>query len=127
MEASNRPTGGELNAAISNAVVRIHSQYLGRGATKARTFLRDDVVVTVLEEGLTKAERTLAANGKAKSVLAMRREFQGAMRDELVGEVERLTGRKVRAFMSDNHVDPDIGAELFVLDGPIDGQPPPGP
>lgn len=57
-----RLTGGELNAAISNAVVRIHSQYLGRGPTRARTFHRENTVVTILEDALTKAERTLAAN-----------------------------------------------------------------
>ncbi len=119
IETRERPKGGELNVAISNAVVRIHSQYVGRGPKRARTFHHDGTVVTILEDALTKAERTLATNGKPDPVLAMRRELQGALRADLVAEVERLTGRKVLAFMSDNHIDPDISAELFVLDGPI--------
>lgn len=119
IDTKDCPRGGELNAAISNAVVRIHSQYVGRGPTKARTVHRDDVIVTILDEALTKAERTLAANGKLEPVMAMRHGFQMTMRDALVAEVERVTGRNVRAFMSDNHIDPDIGAEVFVLDGPV--------
>jgi uncharacterized protein YbcI len=114
-------TGGELNAAISQAVVKVHSQYVGRGPTKARTFHRGNVVVTVMEDAMTKAERSLASDGKLEAVLMMRRGFQGTMRDDLVFEVERLTGRKVMAFMSDNHADPDLAAEIFILDAPIRG------
>jgi uncharacterized protein YbcI len=73
----------------------------------------------VLEKGLTKAERGLAAAGKEGEVRHLRRQFQFTMQDELTGAVEKLTGRKVIAFMSDNHVDPDLTAEIFVLDGSI--------
>ena len=112
---------GELNAAITRAVVHIHSQYVGRGPTKAQTFYRGPVVVTVMENAMTKAERSLVNDGELETVLGMRRKFQGTMRTELVSEIERLTGRKVIAFMSDNHVDPDLAAELFFLDGAVAG------
>jgi uncharacterized protein YbcI len=117
-----RRGGGELNAAITRAVVRIHSQYVGRGPTKAQTFYRGPVVVTVMENAMTKAERSLVADGELEVVLGMRQKFQRTMRADLVGEIERLTGRKVVAFMSDNHVEPDLAAELFFLDAPVDGQ-----
>lgn len=53
----------------------------------------------------------------------MRRAFQDTMSEELTGAVERLTGRKVVAFMSHNHVDPDLAAELFVLESRTNGHP----
>lgn len=112
---------GALNAAITRAVVRVHSQYVGRGPTKAQTFYRGPVVVTVMENAMTKAERSLVDAGEIDTVLGMRQKFQRTMRDDLVAEIERLTGRTVVAFMSDNHVDPDLAAELFFLDGPVAG------
>ena len=108
--------GGRLNAAISNAVVHTFSEYLGRGPTKARTSIRDDLVVCMLEKGLTKAEQSLVADGKEQTVLDTRRAFQNTMRSDLVEAVEGLTHRKVIAFMSDNHIDPDIATETFLLE-----------
>jgi uncharacterized protein YbcI len=107
-----------LYVAISNAIVRLVRENTGRGPTKARTTIRDNVVVVMLEQTLTKGEKNLALKGREDKVIEIRHEFQEAMRDECVAEIGQLTGRKVVAFMSANHIDPDIGAEIFVLDGP---------
>jgi uncharacterized protein YbcI len=109
------PTGGSLAAAISRATVRIMAEYTGRGPTKARTSIRDDVVLVLLQDTLTKGERTLLAGGEAQFVLEARSRFQMTMREDLVAAIEMLTERKVIAFMSANHIDPDMGAEVFVL------------
>ena len=123
MTAERQPHGGgELNAAITRAVVRVHSQYVGRGPTKAQTFYRGPVVVTVMENAMTKAERSLVADGERDVVLGTRQKFQRTMKEDLVREIERITGCKVIAFMSDNHVEPDLAAELFFLDAPVDGE-----
>ena len=119
---ARQAVGGELNAAITRSVVRVHSQYVGRGPTKAQTFHRGPVIVTVMENALTKAEQSLVADGELEVVLSMRQKFQRTMRADLVGEIERLTNRKVVAFMSDNHVDPDLAAELFMLDRGVAGE-----
>lgn len=111
-----RTAGGSLTAAISNAVVRIMSEYTGRGPTKARTSIRDDVVLVLMQDTLTKAERSLLAAGQTDFVLETRHLFQTTMSDDLVAAVEMLTERKVVAFMSANHVDPDMAGELFVLE-----------
>ena len=111
-----RPTGGSLSAAISNAIVRITAEYTGRGPTKARTSIRDDVVLVLMQETLTKAERSLLAAGQRDFVLETRRRHQDAMCDDYVIAVEELTERRVLAFMSANHLEPDMGAELFVLE-----------
>jgi uncharacterized protein YbcI len=113
--------GGALNAAISNAVVRLFSENVGKGPTKARTIHSGKFVLCVLEDTMTKAERSLATHGKDDYVLGMRHAFQDTMREELTAAVEALTGRKVVAFMSTNNVDPDLAAEVFVLDEPVTG------
>jgi uncharacterized protein YbcI len=109
-------TQGELAQAISNAIVALMREYTGRGATQSRTYVHENLIVCVMHDSLTKGERSLVTNGEKKFVLEMRRKFQETMRPELVAVVERLTGRKVAAFMSDNHVDPDVAAETFVLE-----------
>lgn len=113
---SDRPGAQSLLASISNATVRIMAEYTGRGPTKARTSIRDDVVVVLMQDTLTKAERTLLAAGQVDFVMETRRRFQNTMRDELVVAIETLTERKVLAFMSSNHPDPDMAAEVFVLE-----------
>jgi uncharacterized protein YbcI len=117
---------GSLSAAISNAVVGLLHDYTGRGPTHARTTIGPDTIVVTLRDSLTKAERTLAQRGQALEVLAMRRAFQNTMRDDLIAAVERLTGRSVEAFLSDNLHEPDVAVEIFLMsrvesDGHQDG------
>jgi uncharacterized protein YbcI len=113
-----RPASGPLSLSISNAVVGMLREYTGRGPTKARTTIRDNVVLVMLEQTLTKGEQSLVAKGRQDKVIEIRHEFQNAMREECSGKVAELTGRNVVAFLSANHIDPDLGAEVFVLDGP---------
>jgi uncharacterized protein YbcI len=110
--------GSSKAAAISNHVVRMMSEYTGRGPTKARTHLNDDVVIVVLQDTLTKGERSLVGDDLAELVLTMRKAFQGTMRRDLVNGVEQILGRRVTAFMSDNHLDPDVAVEVFLLAAP---------
>jgi uncharacterized protein YbcI len=107
---------GELAAAISNAVVRALARTTGRGPTKAKTTLGDNGVFVVLQDTLTRGEQTLADAGEGAAVLNLRRRWQEVMRANVSREVEELTGRKVIGFMSDNHIDPDLAVEVFVLE-----------
>jgi len=114
-DTQQRENVGPRAAAISSAVVQITSEYTGRGPTKARTTIADHVVVVVMEDTLVKGEPTLVAKGDGRTVLALRRRFQAAMRMDLIPAVEEHTGRQVAAFMSDHHIDPDMAVELFAL------------
>jgi uncharacterized protein YbcI len=114
-EPTGELSGGLKGAAISNMVVRTLSEYTGRGPTRARTYLHDDVVTVVLQDTLTKGERSLVDDGLEELVLTMRKAFQTTMRDDLVSGVEEILGRTVAAFLSDNHLDPDVAVETFVL------------
>jgi uncharacterized protein YbcI len=110
----DRPAEG-VHTAISNATVRVLADYTGRGPTRVRTILNGDWVFVTLADTLTKGERRLAEIGRADFVLDARKAFQGAMRHDLSREVEAILGRKVIAFLSDNHIDPDIGLEAMML------------
>jgi uncharacterized protein YbcI len=101
--------------------VHIHSGHLGRGPAKAYAFFRQNVVVVLLEDGITKGEQSLVDDGRLEAALRMRRDYQETMRTDLVDAVENLTACSVVAFMSDNHFDPDLGVELFVLDRWVPG------
>lgn len=120
----NEPTdgqlaGGELNAAVTREIVRIHTAGIGRGPKKSYSFHNGETLVTVLLEVLTQAERNLVAYGEGDSVLAMRRLSQRAMAEEMKAAVAQVTGCGVLALMSDNSLDPDMAIAVFVLDRPL--------
>jgi len=110
---------GEMLASISTGLVQLHSRYYGKGPTKAKTFLVNDTVICLLRGGFTTVERTLIEQGNSDAVYSIRRSFQNAMKEPFTGIVEQATGRSVIAYMSQIHEDPDIAAEIFVLE-PID-------
>lgn len=112
-------SGGELNAAVTREVVRIHTAAIGRGPRKSYSFHNGDTLVTVMLEVLTRAERNLVSYDEGEAVLATRRLSQRAMAEELKAAVTRLTGRAVVAFMFDNHLVPDMAVQVFVLDSPL--------
>jgi uncharacterized protein YbcI len=110
------PHGEEL-AEVTNGIVRLFSEYYGRGPTRAKSYLLDDIyVVTVLGDTLTTVERTLAQAGHADQVRSVRMTFQEAMADTFKNVVEQALGRRVIAYHSQLIIDADLGFELFVLD-----------
>jgi uncharacterized protein YbcI len=95
--------------------VRLQSEYYGKGPTKAKAHISEDLVAVVLEETFTKAERTLIERGEVESIKEIRRRFQQAMADEFTSIVEQATGRVVRAFLSETNLEADISVEIFLL------------
>lgn len=106
---------GPMTAEISNRIVHLMRETTGRGPTRARTYYGDDLVVCVVQDTLTPGERVLVDHGEGDAVLALRHRWQQVMREDAVAAVEEITGRGVIAFMSDNHVDPDVATETFIL------------
>jgi uncharacterized protein YbcI len=112
---------GRARSAISSDMTRLHREYYGRGPTKARTYIQDDLVAVVLQETFTRAERTLVERGEVDAIQQIRRRFQQQMADEFTAIVEQATGRKVRAFLSETNLEADIAVEIFLLaDGRTD-------
>lgn len=106
---------GETSRAISHAIVAIYKEYLGRGPTEAKTVISDDLVVCVLADSLTKAERTMVEAGEGTMVRDVRRKFQDTMEADAIAAVEQHTGRTARAMLSDHRTDPDMAVEVFPL------------
>ncbi len=113
--------GGELLSAISQRIVQILRESYGRGPMRAKTYVMDDLVVCVMRDGMIPIEQTMMDSGEGERVVAMRRDFQQMMGVKYQEAIEELTGRKVLAFLSQAHVDPDITMEIFFVDGPLDG------
>jgi uncharacterized protein YbcI len=107
---------GEMLAAISRGIVRMHRQYYGKGPTKAKTYAINDTIICILRGGFTQAEQTLIRDGKSDDVEYIRRSFQKTMKRQFTEVVEDATSRKVIAYMSQVHTDPDMAVELFVLE-----------
>jgi uncharacterized protein YbcI len=111
----DRSSLGEMRATISNEIVRLQAEYYGKGPTRAKTYIVEDLVVVVLEESFTRAEKTLAQRGEREAIEHIRRRFQQQMADEFTSVVEQATGRKVRVFLSETNIDQDVSVETFLL------------
>ena len=97
-------------------------EYYGRGPIKAKAYALDDIVVCVLRgSGFTPLERTMIDSAEPDRVLAIRENFQRLMAERYEEMIEELCGRKVLAFLSQAHIDPDITLGVFFLDQPLDG------
>jgi uncharacterized protein YbcI len=107
---------GNLSRDVSRAMVNLLKDYIGRGASHARTYVHEDLVVVVLRGTMTKAEQTLADEGEEALVRSVRQVLQSKFREDANGIVERLTGRHASALLSDHDVDEDIVIQAFVLE-----------
>ena len=109
-------TPGEVMARISTGLVQLHSRYYGKGPTKAKTHLVNDTVICILRGGFTTVERTLIDQGNVDTVYNMRRSFQMVMEEQFTAIVQEATGRRVIAYMSQIHQNPDLAVEIFMLE-----------
>jgi uncharacterized protein YbcI len=107
---------GQLLADIANAVVRIHKRFYGKGPTKARAYLSQELLTVVLEGGYTRGERTLQQSGHEGEVLRSRIAMQRSTEEVFCETVEAILDRSVRSFMSANDPAADLQVEIFVLD-----------
>jgi uncharacterized protein YbcI len=110
-------TRGQLSSAVATSVVHIHAELVGRGPSRARAIVNDNLVVVLMREALTRAELALAASGDPDAAQGMRRQLQRVMRTPLTASIEALTGRRVNAMLSDTDPDADVAVLIFVLDG----------
>ena len=108
----------DLTEAISAAIVDLYARFYGHDRTTATTYINDNVVVCVLEKILAEHEDVLIANGASADVIDGRVAFQGDTEDEFTAAIERLTHRRVVAFLSANQTHPGVACELFFLEAP---------
>jgi uncharacterized protein YbcI len=107
---------GQVAAAISNAIVGIHSKHYGKGPTKAKTYLIDDMVVCVMQDVFTTVERTLIDAGRGDLVREVRTTFQYSLRDEFRDAIGSIVRRPTHSFMSQIDCEADMAIEFFLLE-----------
>jgi uncharacterized protein YbcI len=117
MTAADPPlSGNDLLEAVTKAMVALHERYHHRTPVSAKTqMLGDDLLACVLGGVYTDVEKTMIELQRSTVVQETRSAFQAAMQGKFINEVQRLSGRKVLAFISNHHVGPDIEIELFML------------
>lgn len=120
VDAAVQRSRGEIAAEISNGIVKLFSEYYGRGPVKAKTYLMDNYSFTVLENTLTTAEATLVQAGREEMVREFRLAFQKEMAGRFKGVVELATKRRVLTYQSQLTFGPDHCIEFFVLEDPPD-------
>ena len=113
-------SGASLLSAISREMVKAMKTYYGRGPTKAKSYLMDDLLFIVMREGVTQAEQTMLSAGREDEVQAFRRQFEKVMAERLVGTIEQLTEREVIAYQSQVLFDPPMVVQVFVFDKPLE-------
>jgi uncharacterized protein YbcI len=106
---------GPVLAEISRTLVQLHKESYGRGPTKARSFMSDNVLVCMLEGGFLPVEKTLRDHGHADLVTNSSEAMQGVLREQFVQAIEQISGRRVVAFMSGMDEQAELSAELFVF------------
>lgn len=121
MPAHDASLSGEpMLAAVTEAMVALHRRYHQRAPVTAKTLLLgDDLLACVLGGVYTDVEKTMIELQRAPIVQETRSAFQHAMQHRFITAVERLSGRAVLAFISNQHVGPDVEIELFVLGPPL--------
>jgi uncharacterized protein YbcI len=116
------PTKGQLEAAVSDAIVRFEKEYMGRGPLEARTYLVDDMVLVRLTGVLTRAELQLADAGDwpggRELIKKMRETLIEKGRPLLEVAVEGILGRKIRSLHTDISTVTGERFIIFVLEGP---------
>ena len=111
-------SGSALTEAISAALVDLYAEFYDHDRTTATTYVNDNVVLCVLEDILSSSESRQVDDGAGKKVIDGRIAFQEGAEDEFTRVVERLTGRRVTAFLSANQTNPGVACELFFLETP---------
>jgi uncharacterized protein YbcI len=111
--------GGDLTAAVTSALIGIHTEWVGRGPRSASTFCSGNVIVTLMHGVRTQVEHALTEADHGETVRRARHVLQDVMQSEFCAAVERLSGRKVLAFIGGDDIGPDVAAEVFILDGPV--------
>jgi uncharacterized protein YbcI len=112
-------SGNDLLEAVTESMVALHERYYHRVPASAKTqMLGGEVLVCVMGGVYTDVEKTMIELQRATIVQETRSAFQDAMQHKFIGEIERLSGRDVIAFISNQHVGPDIEVELFVFRDP---------
>ncbi|MBI4898801.1 MAG: DUF2294 family protein [Actinobacteria bacterium] len=116
MTGDESDSSNDIRGEISETISHLYGKFYGHERSSVRTFINENVVLCIVDDTFSRSESDMAASGGRQEVLDNRAAFQVKSEDEFTREVERITDRKVTAFMSANQTDPGVSVELFILD-----------
>ena len=113
-----------LLTALSREMVSIFRDFVGKGPERCKSYWAGrDILMVLLGGGYSTAEQTLYEAGRGAAVQDSRLALQQTWAKRMKDTVEHLTDRKVVAFLSASPQDPDLSAEIFVLE-PVEAERP---
>jgi len=117
-------TIGQIEAEISDAIIRFEKEFMGRGPLETKTYIIDDMVITRLRGVLTKAEtKLLKSEHKAKGrdlIKQLRIELIESGRPLLEAVLKNITKRKIRSLHTDISTITGEKIIMFILDKPFE-------
>ncbi|MGD9201493.1 MAG: DUF2294 domain-containing protein [Chitinispirillia bacterium] len=117
-------TIGQIEAEISDAIIRFEKEYIGRGPLETKTYILNDMIITRLRGVLTKAEKKLLkSDSKAKGrdlIKQVRIELIESGRPLLEAVIKNITKRKVRSIHTDISTTTGEKIIIFILDKPFE-------
>ncbi len=117
-------TKGQIEAEISEAIIKFEKEYMGRGPLETKSFIIGDIVLVRLKGVLTRAEHQLAAQGtgsKGRELLKqVRIELLESGRPLLEEAVQAITQQRVRSLHTDISTSTGERVILFTLEGPVE-------
>ena len=124
-------TKGEIEAAISQAIIQFEIDYMGRGPKQTRTHIVEDLVVVRLKGVLTPAEEQLSKSIDGKELVKKMRatlidkarpllyqvigDIAGTKIIDLHTDISTESGERVFVFALENNLEKTLGAQLELL------------
>lgn len=118
---------GQMEAAVSEALIKFEKEYMGRGPLEAKTYIIEDIVLVRLKGVLTPAEHQLVKTGDAAKGLELIKQVRVALLEKgrplLEAIIQDIAGKKVVSLHTDLSTVTGERVIIFVLEG----EPPPSP
>ena len=109
-----KKTKGEIEAQISNAIIRFEKEYMGRGPKETKTYIIDDMILVRLKGVLTPAEEHLSQTDEGSDLVKKARvnllERAWALLENIVLDI---TGCKIQSLHSD--ISTKTGERLIIF------------
>ena len=115
----SEPTrASQLETRIADQIALLQADYYGVAPKQARAYvIPGEIVVVVLRETFTPAEKMLIGHGDAEAIQHSRRRFQQLSREDFGAVVEQATGEQVESFLSETNLENEVAVEIFLMAG----------
>jgi uncharacterized protein YbcI len=116
-------TKSQLEAEITEAIIRFDIEYMGRGPKEARTYVVEDLILVRLKGVLTPAEQQLSTSADGVELVKnMRSRLRETSKAEFSRVIRDATGVAVRDILTDISTTSNERVFVFILDSNLGKQ-----